>query len=405
MFYALKEAKGMDIKEMERITLGIIGTGFAANLHAKCLDQIGGVEIELKCVADLNISLAKDFADKYGFKRYTQDYKKLLDDKDINAVIICTPPVTHYNMIADALNAGKSVLCEKPLTGYFGEDGDQKPVGETVSREKMLDSVKDKLNELEKIHEKSEAIFMYAENYIYAPSIQKAADIITKKKSIITFLTGEICTPHSPSGNAGEWSNMGGGTLLRIGCHPLAAILYLKQVEARARNKEISVKSVMCDSGVIAKNLPEEHRKYVKGRPNDVEDIVTLTITFSDDTKALVISNDNVLGGLVNYVNVYTTDSTLLCNTIPTDTMKTYFVEDDELEDIYISENLTCKLGWNNVFISESVLRGYINQIKEFFNCIINNEEPKSNFKIAKDTVETIYYAYVSSSQGKKIFL
>ena len=85
--------------------------------------------------------------------------------------------------------------------------------------------------------------------------------------------------------------------------------------------------------------------------------------------------------------------------------MKTYFVEDDELEDIYISENLTCKLGWNNVFISESVLRGYINQIKEFFNCIINNEEPKSNFKIAKDTVETIYYAYVSSSQGKKIFL
>ena len=52
----------------------------------------------------------------------------------------------------------------------------------------------------------------------------------------------------SHAAHAAEWSMTGGGALIRQGCHPLSAVLYLKQVEARARGERISVRDVTCES-------------------------------------------------------------------------------------------------------------------------------------------------------------
>ena len=84
----------------------------------------------------------------------------------------------------------------------------------------------------------------------------------------------------------------GGGSLIRMGCHPLSAVLYLKQVEARSRGETISVASVTCDVGNVTAVLKPEERAYIKANPVDVEDWGTLTVTFSDGTKATVLSAD-----------------------------------------------------------------------------------------------------------------
>jgi predicted dehydrogenase len=244
---------------------------------------------------------------------------------------------------------------------------------------------------------------MYAENYIYSPNIQKAAEIINKKNSNILFMKGEESVQGSPSGFAGSWEKTGGGSLLRIGCHPLGGILYLKDVEAKTKGIDIKVKSVVADTGVISTNLTLEQRKYLKANPQDVEDFGTMTITFTDETKATIFANDNVLGGVRNYIEIFTNNSSLMCNITPTDELMTYFIDQDDLEDVYISEKLENKTGWNKVFVSESIKRGYVNQMQDFLECVVYGRQPISNFEIAAETTKVLYAAYISDSEGRRV--
>jgi len=86
------------------------------------------------------------------------------------------------------LAAGKHVICEKPLTGYFGQSGDVAPIGKTVLKSKMYAEVLKSMDELKKIVDASDKKFLYAENYVYATPIRKAAEIIAARKSKILFL-------------------------------------------------------------------------------------------------------------------------------------------------------------------------------------------------------------------------
>ncbi|MDD2496148.1 MAG: Gfo/Idh/MocA family oxidoreductase [Tissierellia bacterium] len=390
---------------MKKVSIGMIGAGFAAHLHGNSLKQVGGVNIDLFSVAATSKESSKKIADKYGYRKYTDDYKDLLEDKEIDVVIIATPPSLHTDMIIEALDAGKHVICEKPLTGYFGLEGDDEPIGIKVSKQKMYDKV---VNDLEKLEEKiksSGKIFMYAENYIYSPNVQRAAEMINKKNSNILFMKGEETVQGSPSKFASTWEKTGGGTLSRIGCHPLTGIMYLKNIEAKTKGIDIKIKSVVADTGQITPTLTKEQRKYLRADPLDVEDFGTTTITFSDETKATVFANDNVLGGVKNYIEIYTNNSTLLCNITPTDDLKTYFLDEEGLDDVYISEKLDYKTGWNKVFVSESVQRGYVAQMQDFMDCIINNRQPISNFEIAKEATKALYASYISASEGRRVYL
>src|SRR5690606_33977555 len=145
------------------------------------------------------------------------------------------------------------------------------------------------------------------------------------KKSRILFMKGEESLRGSSSPVAGRWDMTGGGSLIRIGCHPLTGILYLKQVEAKARNAEIDVKSIVADTGYITPNIPEKEKKHLSIRPYDVEDLATVTITFTDESKAIIIAADTCLGGTKNYVEVYCNDASFICNITPTDILQTYF--------------------------------------------------------------------------------
>ena len=49
---------------------------------------------------------------------------RLIADRELDVIDICTPPNLHAAMIVDAMQAGKHVICEKPFAGYFGRDGD-----------------------------------------------------------------------------------------------------------------------------------------------------------------------------------------------------------------------------------------------------------------------------------------
>lgn len=387
------------------VTIGMVGAGRATELHMGGYAKVHCVNVRYKWIfarREEQLALAKQ---RYGFELTTTNFDDLLNDPEVDVIDVCTPPYMHTQGIEKALKAGKHVICEKPLTGYFGSPEDERPIGDKVSKEKMYEGCLADIKEIGEAINASNKYFMYAENFVYAPAILKAAEIVQAKKSRILYMKGEESLKGSSSLVAGEWEKTGGGTFIRTGTHPLSAILWLKQQEAKSRGVEIGVKSVLADMARITPSLSEYDHRHIAAKPHDVEDCGTVIIEFSDGTRAVVIATDTLLGGSKNYVELYCNDAALNCSLTLNNLMSSYFLDEDGLENVPISEMLPSKTGWNNPFISDEIIRGYTNEIQDFMEAITDNREPKAGFELARDTAKVVYAAYLSAEQGKRIEL
>ncbi|MBV9761305.1 MAG: Gfo/Idh/MocA family oxidoreductase [Acidobacteriaceae bacterium] len=99
---------------MQKIRTAIVGTGFMGKVHAENVRRLGNVEIA--AVVGSRPETARKFAENTGIPIATDKLQDVLDNREIAAVHICTPNVDHFPMSLAAVNAGKAVLCEKPMT-------------------------------------------------------------------------------------------------------------------------------------------------------------------------------------------------------------------------------------------------------------------------------------------------
>jgi myo-inositol 2-dehydrogenase/D-chiro-inositol 1-dehydrogenase len=99
---------------MKTIQLGIIGAGRIGRLHAENLVRKAGVSV--RTVSDLYPEAAREWAESIGISRVSGDYRDILKDPSIDAVLICSPTDTHVNVIKEAALAGKAIFCEKPVS-------------------------------------------------------------------------------------------------------------------------------------------------------------------------------------------------------------------------------------------------------------------------------------------------
>lgn len=99
---------------MRRIKTGLIGAGFVGPLHIEAVRRLGYVDFV--AVATSNADSAARKAEQLGIEQSYSDYRELLADRSIDAVHICTPNNLHYEVIKAALEAGKHVICDKPLS-------------------------------------------------------------------------------------------------------------------------------------------------------------------------------------------------------------------------------------------------------------------------------------------------
>lgn len=385
------------------ICLGMAGAGRATELHMNALIRYTGVPVCFKHITAQRFEQVNAMRDRYGFQNASLSFDDLLLDPEIDVIDICTPPYVHDEMIIKALQAGKHVICEKPLSGYFGQPDDDEPIGLHTSKVKMYKELLAKIDKLKETVKSSGRKFMYAENFVYAPAVTKAAEIIRKKKCKILYAKGEESLKGSSSPVAGEWSKTGGGTFIRTGAHPLAAILWLKSVEAEARCEEIKIKSVFADMGRVTPLLNEYEHRHIAARPNDVEDNGTVIITFSDDSKAVVIATDVLLGGSRNYIELYCNDAVINCNLTMSNLMSTYFLDEDRLGDVYLSEMLPSKTGWNYPFLEDEIIRGYTDEMRDFMEAVYYDREAKSGFDLAYESIKIIYAAYKSAEIGEAV--
>lgn len=95
------------------ISLGIIGCGQIAQAHLEALKNVP--EIKPSCIFDINSEALKTTAEKYAIKPMLS-IDEIMNDSSVEALIVCTPPATHFELMKQVLGAQKHILCEKPFT-------------------------------------------------------------------------------------------------------------------------------------------------------------------------------------------------------------------------------------------------------------------------------------------------
>jgi predicted dehydrogenase len=389
---------------MKKIRVGMAGCGFVSELHMYAYRRVYGVDVEVNAVAARGDNVV-EFAKKHQIPTTYRSFAELVADREIDVIDICTPPNLHAAMIVDAMRSGKHVICEKPFAGYFGQEGDQTPIGKHVPKALMYQRVVEEMDKTVAAIKKSGQLFMYAEDWVYAPAVTKTAEIIRATKDKILFMKGDESHSGSHAAHAAQWAMTGGGSLIRMGCHPLSAVLYLKQVEAKARGETIRVASVTCDVGNVAACLKPEERTYIKANPVDVEDWGTLTTTFSDGTKATIFSGDMIMGGVRNLIETYTSGGSLFANITPNTHMMSYQTSEEKLASVYITEKVDRKTGWQYVCLEEEWTRGYLQEIQDFMECVATGRQPLSDLALAYETIKVNYAGYWAADEGRRVTL
>jgi predicted dehydrogenase len=104
---------------MRRVKTAVFGSGFMGKVHAEAIRRLGYVDIV--AVAASSAEKARKFGEAIGVEKTTGDYQTVINDSSIEAVHVCTPNALHYPMSKAAIQAGKAVVCEKPMSMSVAE--------------------------------------------------------------------------------------------------------------------------------------------------------------------------------------------------------------------------------------------------------------------------------------------
>jgi len=393
---------------MEKVRVGIVGSQFAAHLHLNNYAKLRGSKMEILGIASKTEKNGQETARQFNIPSVYTDYRKLLERKDIDVIDLCIPTNLHEEMVIASAEAGKHIICEKPLTGYFGEEIEGEDIGFRISKDVMLRSAMESCARIRKAIEKNRTLFCYAEDWVYAPSVEKVKRIVRVSGGTIMDIRAEESHSGSHAAYSRKWKTSGGGALLRLGCHPIGAALYLKYFEGDLRDgKPIRPKYVTAEVGQHTRipSFQKESKKWLVTWWEDVEDWSAVIITFEDNSKASIFASDGVLGGTRNAMQVYLSNAVAFANINPNNAVEVYAPDPNIFGDEYIAEKLETKGGWNFASPDEDWMRGFPQELEDFIDSILQGKEPISGLKLAEDTMEVVYAAYLSAEKGQRVRL
>lgn len=178
---------------MNKLNIGLVGYGFMARAHSNAylsVNQFFDLKYRpvLKGVAARDAAKVEKFAHKWGYESHYSDWRRLIDDPEIDIIDIASPNDTHAEIAVTAAQAGKTILCEKPLARNLKE------------AQAMVDAVK-----------KAGARTMVWYNYRRIPAVTLAKKMIESGKLgriyhyRAKFLQDWTISPDVPQGGAALW--------------------------------------------------------------------------------------------------------------------------------------------------------------------------------------------------------
>lgn len=401
------------------LKVGIAGSGYAARFHFEALRRVHETGIDVVGVYSPTQINRDAFAEATGVRAFAS-LEALLSEIDV--LHICAPPSAHEPLTVAALDHGVHVILEKPFTGYFGPDdrddaepsprtagragasGNDEPPpfsGDTFDRSHGLDAALASVRRMVDAERASDATIFYAENWIYAPAVQKEASILRAAGGQILWMLGVTGHSGSHSPTYGVWRLSGGGSLMGKGVHPLSAVLYLKGVEGRSRDDApIRPASVSARTHALTRMERFDDRGHIRASYSDIEDFAAVHIVFEDGTCADIFGTEVILGGVTNTLEVHATTHRARCNLNPNTALETFNPDGAAFADVYVVEKIGTKEGWAPTSPDEAWFTGYQHELNAFYADIRDGRAPESGSQLGADTIATVYAAYLSAERG-----
>ncbi len=374
---------------------GIVGAGFSASFHHEAIRKVHGVNVEVQGVYALH--RAEEYAKARGIP-VMSSLEDLIERCDV--LHVCTTASSHEEVAVKILRAGRFAIVEKPLTGYFG-DGTDSFHGDRFPRQTALDHALASIERMLEAERASTGKILYAENWIYAPAIQKEREIIEKTGAQILWIHAEEAHSGSHAKTYAYWKYSGGGVMIGKGCHPLTAALYLKAVEGRARGgKPIKPAEVSARVHALTRMPGFRDEGHIRCDYYDIDDFSMMHVVFEDGTVADVFASDIILGGIHNWLEVAANNHRTICNINPNNAMQTYNPVEANFKDIYVVEKIGTKQGWSFPSPEEDWFTGYPQEIEAFYRAVAYGDPAESDSRLAADAISTIYSAYVSAERS-----
>lgn len=379
------------------IKIGLAGARFAAKFHLESYRHISGVPLEVVGVYSKTPASREAFARTHGIRAFAS-FDELAQAVDV--VDLCVPGYQHEPMCVRAAELGRHVIVEKPFTGAYGP-GAPDWRGDRADKRALLEQALESVRRMLAAAAQHGVKLMYAENWVYAPAIQKEVEIIRATRGQLLWIHGEESHSGSVSPAYGDWKLSGGGSLVGKGCHPLTACLYLKRVEGLARDgRAIRPQTVSCRTHAITRHPAFISQGHLRTDYKDIEDFVQVHLTFTDGMVADIFSCELVMGGVHNWMEVYANNHRMRCNINPVDANQLYNPVEAQLKDVYLTEKLGTKQGWSFPSPDENWMTGYPQELQDFMECLRDGREPQSDAPLAADTVATLYAAYLSAQDA-----
>ncbi len=392
------------------IGIGIIGAGFLAETRARCYGHLHGLA-SIRAVASRTEEKARDFAGRYGVPRVLASYEELLNLPEIDVVDLCIPNHVHREATEAAAAAGKHVICTKPLTAYTGQDLPEDSRDEEVSGQDprtMLEVAAADAQAMVDAARGAGVELMYGENWLYAPSIVKATALIRESGGAILEMRGGECHSGSHSPYSKTWRYTGGGALLRLGSHPIGAMLYLKDLEGRAREgRPVRPLSVVAEVGDLTR-IPafrEEEQAWIATGWQDVENWSSLIITFEDGARGVAWSSDTLLGGMESRLDVLLSNAHIKCNLSPNDLVRAFAPDPQVFAGEYLMEKVETKAGWSTPIPDEDWSSGQLSMCRDFILAVAEGRPALSTGELGLEVVKVVYSAYCSAREGARVDL
>jgi predicted dehydrogenase len=391
------------------VRIGVIGGGFAASFHLASYRKVYGEVFEIAAICGRNIEARAALAAQYGVPRQFEEAAALLADPGIDAIDICVPNALHVPLVLAAAEHGKHIICEKPLGGYFGgPDAGEDWSAEGAPRQFMLDAVLAETRAVRDAVDKAGVTFCYAENWIHAPPVVKLDRLMAASGSVIMRIEGEESHSGSHGAYAKRWRTSGGGSLLRLGVHPIGAALNLKAREGERRaGRPIRPVSVTAQVTRLTamEAFREEPRRHLVDDWVDVEDWASVILRFEDGAVAQLTATDTHMGGVRNVLIAHGSRASVSANINPNTTCQAFTPVGAYFEDEYLVEKTETKEGWSFPAPDEDAVTGYPEELRDFIHAIAAGGAPRSGLMLACDVMAVVYAAYLSAEQGREVDL
>lgn len=396
------------MRERRRINIAVIGAGFIAETRARAYAGVVGYDARIVAVASRSRDKAADYARRHRVPDVYGDHREILGRSDIDIVDLCVPNHLHRPMAEEAAAAGKHVVCAKPLTAFDGGGMAADLDFRTVPRARMLDAVVANADAMIAAAARAGVHLMYAENWVYAPSVTKADRLAAASRGTILEMRGGECHSGSHSPYAREWRYTGGGALLRLGVHPVGAMLHLKRQEGQRRaGRHIRPRAVVAEVGDLtrAPAFRAEERHWIGTGWVDVENWGSLIITFEDESRGIVWASDAVLGGMESSLEIFLSNARIKCAMEHTNLVQAFAPDPSIFEPEYLMEKLETKAGWSSPAPDEDWTQGHRHTLQDFVESVAESRPPLSDGSLGRDVVEVVYAGYLSAAEGRRVEL